>query len=271
MKKQIKNTLVVLALLLVASACDKFEYSPYQVESIKDLPEDLNNINIARLLSKQESADDTVTILYTGDSQRHYDGLKRLVAKVNTMPAIDFMVVTGDIADFGILQEYIWINRELSKIHVPVMCAIGNHDLIANGGEIYERIYGRKNYSFTYKGYKFVFHDTNGREYNFNGNVPNLHWMGGELNDPAAKWFVGVSHVAPYDGDFDKTLEYPYKNLFASTPGFLMSLHGHLHGMTDSYFYNDSVRYMTSNSVEKPQAVLLKFINGAIIKEIISF
>lgn len=151
------------------------------------------------------------------------------------------------------------------------MCAVGNHDLAANSGEVYEKMFGEKNYSFTYKKYKFLFHDTNSREYNFNGNVPNLYWLENELKDSVPDWYIGVSHVPPYDVDFDKKLEYPYKNLFAAEPHFLLSLHGHLHDKSDSYYYDDQVRYMTSNSVEKTEAVLLKFINGEIIKQLVAY
>lgn len=270
MKKSAKNCLIGLTFLMIAGACSKFEYSPYQVDSAGSKDEELNKKSIEQLLSKEEISDDTVTILFSGDSQRRYDGFRNLLTKVKAMPKIDFMILAGDIADFGILQEYLWINRELDKVNIPVMCAIGNHDLIANGGEIYDRIYGTRNYSFIYKGYKFIFHDTNGREYGFNGSAPNLHWLENEMNDTVPKWFVGVSHVPPYDADFDRTLEFPYKNLFASEPDFLISLHGHIHGTSDTYYYNDHVRYMTSNSVDKPEAVLLKLINGVIVKEIIS-
>lgn len=271
MKTHVTLLLGIISCLLFTTACNKFEYSPYQVEQIKDTPEHLNATNVAMLLSNEASADDTVTVLYTGDSQRYYDQLQKLVAKVNTIPGIDFMIISGDLADFGVLQEYLWINRELSNLHIPVMCAVGNHDLAANSGEAYEDMYGEKNYSFSYKKYKFVFHDTNSREYNFNGSVPNMYWLQNELKDTVAQWFVGVSHVPPYDVDFDKTLEYPYKNLFASNPRFLLSLHGHLHDQSDSYYYDDHVRYMTSNSVQKTETILLKFINGAIIKQMIAY
>jgi 3',5'-cyclic AMP phosphodiesterase CpdA len=252
-------------------ACNKFEYSPFQSETMGDMPNNLNIINLDKLLSNEINADDTVTIIYTGDSQRFYDELEDLVKKVNTISNVDFLILCGDIADFGILQEYLWIHEQLNKLNVPYLCAIGNHDLVANNGEVYTKIFGEKNFSFTYKKYKFLFHDTNGREYNFNGNVPDLWWLSDQLEDTIPEWFVGVSHVPPYDIDFDKALEYPYKNLFSSTSGFIISLHGHLHGTSDSYYYGDSVRYMTSNSVDKKEVVLLKFINGKIIKQMIEY
>lgn len=261
---------LVIVITVVITACGKFEYSPYQT-SVNEMPRDLNNYNLSKLLATEQSADDTVTILYTGDSQRFYDELHDLVRTVNTLPNIDFMIISGDIADFAVLQEYLWVYRELQELKVPYLCAIGNHDLLARGEEIYTNIFGSKNYAFRYKDYKFLFHDTNGREYGFNGLVPDINWINDALSDTIPQWFVAVSHVPPYDQDFDNQLEDSYKNTLSAGGKTILSLHGHQHNTSDSYFYGDGVRYMTSNAVEKRQAVLLKLINGYVIKQFIAY
>ncbi|MBA3972165.1 MAG: metallophosphoesterase, partial [Bacteroidetes bacterium] len=261
----------IIAALFIGffAACNKFEYSPHQTE-LADMPSDLNNKNIQRLLGN-DSGDDTVTIIYTGDSQRFYDRLSDLVSKVNTIPNVDFFIICGDIADFGLAQEYMWIHKRLEKLRVPYMCVIGNHDLASDNGEVFTKMFGEKNFSFSYRGYKFLFHDTNGREYNFNGTVPDTSWMESQFADPLPEWFVGVSHVPPYDVDFDNVVEYSYKTLLASKPNFILSLHGHLHNAGDNYYYGDGVRYMTSNSVDKDEVVMLQFMNGKVIKKMIEY
>jgi 3',5'-cyclic AMP phosphodiesterase CpdA len=253
---------------LLLSSCEKFEYSPYQ-EKNNVTPEALNASNIQKLIANEGNADDTVTILFTGDSQRFYSSLDALVQKTNSIPNIDFLVLAGDISDFGLLQEFLWVHERLEKLTVPYLCVIGNHDLTANGSKVYSKIWGPKNFSFVYKGYKFLFHDTNGREYNFNGQVPDLAWLRAELS--GAEYYVGVSHVPPYDADFDNNLEFTYKNMLSSTSGFILSLHGHLHEGGDSYFYDDNVRYITSYSVVKNKCLLLKLIDGKIIKQEINY
>jgi 3',5'-cyclic-AMP phosphodiesterase len=262
----IYNAVVFVCLL----SCNKFEYNPYQTVHINK-PENLNAVNLTRLLTAEHSADDTVTILFTGDSQRFYNSLDALITKCNSIPGIDMLVLAGDISDYGLLQEFLWIYERLELLNVPYLCVVGNHDLTSNGSFIYNRIFGPKNFSFYYKNYKFLFHDTNGREYNFNGNVPDLNWMAYQLNDPVPSWFVGISHVPPYNSDFDSTLEIPYKNLLSSTENFILSLNGHLHEGGDSFFYDDHVRYITSFSVNNNECILLKLINGTIIKEIIYY
>ncbi len=263
---------LLLCLLACMPACKKFELSPYQEEPFQnDVPYNLNARNLARIKTAEPLADDTVTIIYTGDSQRFYDRLEDLVKKANELPGVDFLVLSGDIADFGLLQEYRWVTERLSTLYMPYLCAIGNHDLTANKGDVYRKVFGDKNYSFVYKKYKFLVHDTNGREYGFNGTVPDMGWLTQETKDTAASWFVGLSHVPPYDGDFDEALEQPYKNLFNSTPGFILSLHGHLHGFSENYFYENNVLYLTSNSVQKEEFVLIKLIHGTIIKQMIPY
>jgi 3',5'-cyclic AMP phosphodiesterase CpdA len=213
-----------------------------------------------------------VTIIFTGDAQRYYDQLDSLVQKVNQFKNIDFLILDGDISDFGLLQEFLRVNERLVKLHVPYICTVGNHDLNANGSEIYTRMFGPKNFSFTYKKYKFLCHDDNSREYNFPGNVPDLKWLSNELNDSSAKWFVGVSHVPPWSPDFDQKMVHDYLNLLGSKPGFILSLHGHEHIAEEPVYYNnDSVLYMNSNGVQNNKCYLLKLINGNIIIQMIQY
>lgn len=267
------NTSKVLLLLftvIIIISCEKFEYSPYQ-EKVIGQPTNLNGSNIEKILATESQADDTISILFTGDSQRSYNSLDALITKANTLNKLDFLILAGDISDFGLVQEFKWVTGKLKNLNVPYLCVIGNHDLTSNGSQVYENTFGPKNFSFVYKGYKFLFHDTNGREYNFNGSTPNLDWIRSELGDEHANYYIGVSHVPPYDVDFDKALETPYKNLVASQPGYFLSLNGHLHEGGDSYYYDDQVRYITSFSVDKDQCLLLKLIDGRIYKTIIEY
>jgi 3',5'-cyclic-AMP phosphodiesterase len=251
-------------------SCNKFEFNPYQVNnSVR--PSNLNAKNIENLLSGESTSDDTVTILFTGDSQRFYERLDDLVKKVNEYSNVDFLLLNGDISNYGLLEEFLWVQERLEKLHIPHICIIGNHDLTSNGSDIYTEMFGPKNFTFTYKNYKFLCHDDNSRAYNYQGNVPDLHWLSNELNDSSAKWFIGASHVPPWDPFFDQNIMHDYLNLFGSKQGFILSLHGHA-GNGARYFNNDSVLYININS--SPQwddCYLLKLINGKVIYQMIQF
>lgn len=260
----------LLLFILILSGCEKFESSPNQVFS-DNTPRNLNAYNISRLVSQTEQ-DDTLRIVFTGDSQRYYDEAEPLVKKVNSLKDVDFMIIAGDLTDFGLRQEFEWINDIFSGLHIPYISAIGNHDVIGNGKKTFEYMFGPTDFSFVFKHTKFIFHNTNSREYNFNGNVPNISWLAQQCTpEPGVKYVIPVSHVQPYDGDFDRNLEQSYAQTLRKTSGLLLSLHGHHHHTTDHYPYEDNVRYLNSNAVDKRAFLLLEIYNGEVHKTLVGY
>src|SRR5688572_29095719 len=173
----------VLIFLLIAAVlfqgCDHFEYSPNQIFD-RNSPVNLNAINLERLASVP--ADDTVTIAFTGDSQRFYDNLEKFVKRVNDIPEVDFILLAGDISDFGMLKEFEWVNRSLSKLSKPYLGVLGNHDVIADGEYVFTRMFGPADYVFVYDSIRFVVHNTNGREYPTK-KVPDMEWLQSQFSD----------------------------------------------------------------------------------------
>jgi 3',5'-cyclic-AMP phosphodiesterase len=260
--------LILLAAILLQSCWEAFEYSPNQSFD-KDSARGLNAQNL-QLLYEQPS-DDTITIAFVGDSQRFYDELDQFIDTVNRIPSIDFVLFAGDISDFGLLQEFKFVHDMLSDLNKPYFGVVGNHDVLAKGEEVFERMFGPLNFSFTYQGVKFVCHNTNSKEYN-NGHVPHIPWLRKELvASDSAQYFIPVSHVPPFSRDFDKNLEAEYTALFHETPGLLISLHGHIHEHRDGYPYGDGVRYMTSHSFDQKAFVLLKISSGQVSHSIINY
>jgi Icc protein len=273
-KKQIKNSLRCLTLcftIICIASCKKFEANPYSTQLPEELPSQLNKHNLDLLTTREHDEQDTVRFIFTGDTQRFYEELKDLVTMVNTLSGIHFVIVAGDITDFGLTKEFQWIYEHLNRLNVPYIGVVGNHDLSGNGTALYEKIFGPKNFSFRFKGTKFICHDTNSREYNYNGQVPDLSFINAEISDSTAEHFVGVSHVPPFNGDFDPAMENDYSKLLASDPRFLLSLHGHLHGTYDSTKYNDHVRYIVTPTVQKRYAFLLKIHKGKVYKQSLYF
>lgn len=254
---------------LIGGCSDMTEYSPNQIFD-NDSPVDINNKNLKKLMDTPDD-DDTLTIAFIGDSQRFYDEVELFVDKVNDVNSVDFVIIAGDISDFGLLAEFEWIARRLDNLSKPYISVIGNHDVIANGEEVFKRSFGPLDFSFVYDSIKFVVHNTNSREYTGN-NVPDLEWLANALTpSPEIKHFVGVSHVPPFDGDFNKSLEDDYARLISRTPGFLVSLHGHIHRHTDTYPYNDGMRYITGHYFPERQFLLLKIHQGSVYKTFINF
>ena len=251
------------------SGCDALEFSPNQRFDLNS-PVNLNEKNLKKLLANP--TDDTVTIAFVGDSQRFYNELERFVAKANAIPAIDFVLLAGDISDFGLLQEHEWIIRRLANLRRPYFAVVGNHDLVANGEEVFERMFGPLNESFIYGGIKFVSHNTNGLEYK-RRQVPDMDWLQKELVvSDSVQHIITVSHVPPFSApEFAPELVSPYTSLLSKTPKLLLSLHGHIHEHKDFYPYNDNVRYLTSYAFQQNSFVLLKITKGQVFKTIVSY
>jgi len=267
MKMRCWKGILYLLILLTPGCNDVFEFSPNQTFD-GDSPVGINARNIEQLHNRP--VDDTITIAFIGDSQRFYDEAIRFVDKVNTLGSVDFVLLAGDITDFGLLEEFEQINGIFSKLDAPYVGVIGNHDVQARGEETFERTFGALNFSFVYDSIKFIVHNTNGREYPA-GQVPDLQWLADQFtDDPAVKNFVAVSHVPPFDRDFDKTLEPAYTQLLHDK-NTLISLHGHIHRFKDGYPYNDGMRYMTSHSFDKRAFVLMKISNGIVTYSIIDY
>jgi Icc-related predicted phosphoesterase len=258
----------VIAGFLFPSCKEAFEFSPNQVFDDNSAV-NLNAISLEKLYSAP--SDDTITIAFVGDSQRFYDELDLFIDTVNSYRSVDFILLAGDISDFGLLAEFELIAERLAKLEKPFIGVVGNHDVLAKGDEVFERMFGPLNFSFIYNDVKFIVHNTNSKEFE-QGLVPDLAWLGGQLTKTdSAKYAITVSHVPPFSEDFDKDLEPGYAALLQEAPHLVVSLHGHIHEHRDGYPYNDGVRYITSHSFDQQSFVLLKIVNGEVLKTIVDY
>ncbi len=257
---------LLILILLILSACNKFEYNPYQV-SPEDEYRNINQTNISRFINDKT---DTVRIAVIGDSQRFYEATSKLIDKINNIPHNNFTIHTGDIVDFGLQREYTWSHELLSQINVPYVAVVGNHDLIGNGGEIYIQMYGPFDFSFVYNGIKFIYLNTNSREFGFSNNVPNISWLDSELADTSNyEQAIIVNHVPPNSADFNPALENDYVTAIRKYRKVILVINGHNHNHSFSEPYNDGIGFLNSYSTEKEKLILLKvWDNGYSFKTI---
>ncbi|MBT2556488.1 metallophosphoesterase [Hymenobacter sp. ISL-91] len=245
------------ALAAGLSACELVEFSPNDHRARAD-QKDLTAKNLARLIAAPLPPGDTLRFVFSGDSQRFYDDAQDLVRSVNQQPGVQFMLISGDISDFGLGREMRWIDNELRKLKMPYLTVIGNHDHVANGREAYQEIFGPLNYSFVYADTKFVLIDTNSREYNFNGRVPDVPWLRGQLADlNGASRSVVISHVPPQDGDFDPNLRDAYAGTLRETSSLVFEMNGHRHDYSVGQPFNDGVTYVNSYDFEKRKYLIV--------------
>ena len=264
-----KATLILLFLTALLTACELIEYSPNQTFD-KNTPRELNTKNLQLL--QANPVDDTIRFVLTGDSQRAYKNAHDLVNVVNRIKGVDFVLLAGDISDFGLLGEMEWINSIFSQLKSPYIGVIGNHDLVANGENIYTRMYGDLNFCFVYNKVKFVCHNTNSREVNFSGKVPDMNWLKNELDpEQGVDAYISVAHVPPFSVDFDKQLESQYVRLVNSSPNTLAALYAHNHREEIRYPDNTSIPYLVTHAIGRRQFLLLEIINGKLSYESITY
>lgn len=235
-------------MMMILTSCSLFEYHPYEMR-LKDSERNLNQKAFASIRSVPPG--DTIIFLLIGDTQRFYDETERFVASANKQD-FDFVVLAGDISDFGIDKEFQWINDILSDLNKPYVAVIGNHDLSGTGEFIFKEMYGPLNDSFIYGDIKFVLVNTNSREYNFNGRVPDVPWLQQELTGDDFNQAIVIGHVPPFDGDFDPTLETSYAQTISASGKVKLSLYAHQHTFSDKESYNDGVRYVVASSMQDP-------------------
>lgn len=257
--------LISIALL----GCNHFEYSPNQTFDRNSFT-DVNASNLKKL--GDGAQDDTVRFILTGDTQRSRDETVEFYKKVNAMKNIDFVILAGDISEFGVLKEMEWIARSLRHLEVPYISVIGNHDLTSRGRETFEHMFGPLNFSFVYGGIKFICHDTNGREYNFNGKVPDMPWLREQLKPTAGvNNIIAVSHVPPSAEDFDRKLEDEYVHTFNSTPGFIGSLHAHTHSFEVKYPEDAGIPYLVTGNLGAGEFLIVEVVNQKLSFERVFF
>jgi hypothetical protein len=219
----------------------------------------LNSRNIERISKLQ--AKSTFKFILIGDTQRFYDELDDFVAHVNSLNDISFILLNGDLVDFGLNREYNWIASQLKELKIPYIAALGNHDMLANGRKIFHEMFGPENFSFSYGKNKFVCLNTNSREVDYNGQVPDTNWLSQQLNDNEPDNIFVLSHVPPFSLDFDKNLEPAFTGLLAAQPRTRISLHGHDHTFKLLHPYPGGLPYLTAAATNDRSYAMIA-VNG---------
>jgi len=248
--------LFVILLSFFLYSCKKlFTYSANEIQiEEKDRNQNIKNIELLR--SKTQG--DSFSFVVISDPQRFYDEMDDFVQKVNDYHGISFVVLTGDITDFGLRSEYFWISDRLQKLKFPFIVVIGNHDMLGNGRELYNQMFGPENFSFNYSDYRFIVINSNSREAGYNGSLPDTTWLLKELSiAPAHQKIFVLSHLAPFSGDFDRSLEEPYARILANNGNVIYSIHGHEGISYAGQPYGPPVNYVVVNSLKERSFVVI--------------
>ena len=255
-------------LLLTVFSCQPFKYSPTDLEYLDSNPE-FNVANLTRISAQARGPRKQFKIAVLADTHIWYDELEDFVDRINADTTFDFVVLAGDFTKFGYADEYTLFTDIFTTLKAPGLAGIGNHDLQADGKTVYQRLFGPMDFSFTYRGAKFIFFNDNAR--GIDCCVPDFAWLENELagaGDSLA--IIAVSHAAPESDQLDSALSQRMIGLFAKYH-VKLSIHGHSHNYDFGERYGDGVPYLIVDDIGDRNYAVVTWSDAGLTVERIFF
>lgn len=204
--------ILTVALPLVVAGCDMIEYHPYDLDI--DGKTGINSENIAEISALLDGKEE-ISFAVISDTQRWYDETEDAVADINARSDIDFVVHTGDLSDFGAKLEFELQRDILEKLQVPYVCLLGNHDCVATGKHVFNKIFGEDNFVFTAGNVQFVCVNTT----------------------------VVAMHAGPYSEQFNNNIAGVFEFYIRRLPDLQFCIYGHGHQLAVDEYFDDGVLY----------------------------
>lgn len=246
------------------------EYHPYDGRIKGETGINAKNIAAIEAACKDKT---TVRFVMTGDTQRWYDETEDMVKHINRRNDIDFVIHGGDVSDFGLTKEFMWMRDILNKLSVPYVVLLGNHDCLANGEEIYAKIYGEENFSFIVAKTKFVCLNTNALEFDYSHPVPDFVFIENEIEarkDEFEKTIFAM-HVRPYSEQFNNNVAKVFQHYINRFPNLQFCLNAHDHQITVDDLFDDGIIYYGSPNIKKRAYLLFTLKPEGYDYEVVEF
>ena len=212
------------AAALLLAGC--LEYSPHAIPD-EERHRDVHRKSLEALRASPPREPLRFAVL--GDTQLNLDETARAIAALRARDDLAFVAQIGDFTHLGLSREYELTNDLFLDLGRPYFVAVGVHDLLGNGGDVFQRMFGPRNFAFAHAGVRFVFLDTNSVQVGHDGSVPDLAWLAAQLAPGAGDGpAVVFSHVDPTSSDFDQRLRDGWSATLREG-GVAISFHGHAH------------------------------------------
>ena len=251
--------LLLAGLALTAASC-QVNYHPYDTRVEGECG--INAKNIARI-EAATAGRDAIRFAVISDTQRWYDETEDAVQALNNRDDIDFVLHAGDMSDFGMKVEFERQRDILNRLRVPYVVLLGNHDCLATGEEIFQKVFGAFNFAFTAGDIRFICLNTNALEFDLREPVPNFEFLESELADfPAeATRTIVTMHARPYTEQFDNNVARVFQFVIREFPRLLCCINGHGHSYNVAELFDDGVLYYECDNIHK-RSYLLFTVNS---------
>ncbi len=229
-------------IMLSVVSCSTLNYHPYDTHITG--ARNLTQKNLS-MIEKNLEGKECFRFAMISDTQRWFDETELAINAINARNDIDFVVHGGDLTDFGITDEFLWMRNLLCKLKAPHIAVIGNHDCIGTGKETYEHIYGETNFAFTAGNTRFICLNTNALEYDYSCPIPDFYFLEKELTNmpPNIRKTIFLMHVKPYDEVFNNNVARVFQAYVTRFPEVQFCLYGHNHRIDVSEPFGDGVKY----------------------------
>ena len=129
-----------------------------------------------------------VTDTHVG-GQTGAEDLRRTVADLNKQRDIDFVILSGDVTEFGSDEELALAKQILDSLRLPLYILPGNHDSnwSESGANSFRKVFGSEAFFFNHKGYQFL-GTTSG---------PNMRMSPGQIPRENLVWIDSVFKANP--------------------------------------------------------------------------
>lgn len=248
------NRIILLFAAALLAGC-QVEYHPYDTRIRGECG--INAKNIARIESAC-AGKRTVRFAVISDTQRWYDETQEAVEALNRREDIDFVLHTGDMADFGMRMEFETQRDILNQLYVPYVALLGNHDCLATGEKIFQTIFGEVNFAFTAGNIRFICLNTNALEFDHTASVPDFDFLEAQVKNYSAETekTVVAMHAEPYSEQFDNNVARIFQYGLRQLPGLQFCVHGHGHNFRIRDIFDDSVLYYECDNIGKKKYLL---------------
>lgn len=144
-------------------------------------------------------------------NQTSVEDLRRTVRDINANPELQFVIISGDITEFGADVEEKLAKTILDSLNKPWYIIPGNHDAnwSESGSNTFKKVFGAETFAFTHNGYKFIGTACGPNMRMSPGQVPreNLVWLDSVLKaTPKQTPIIFVNHY-PIDSGLNNWYE----------------------------------------------------------------
>lgn len=114
-----------------------------------------NEQNLRRI---KVPAGPTLTFAVLGDNRSNPKVFVQVLKQMDRDPGLAFAIDVGDLVETGTVENFrVFLNQVRRYLHLPLLTAIGNHDLERrHGARLYQKIFGPDYYAFQIKDNYFI-------------------------------------------------------------------------------------------------------------------